>query len=287
MRIGFAGTGLMGKPMIEKLLENNYSVNVFNRTKSKAISLENLGAKICNSFDEMANNSDVIIFMVTDFNAVFGLLQDCQCNLSGKHILQMSTISPIENLELKNYANKKNAKFIEAPVLGSIPQILSRELITFIGAEQKISREIEKIFQCFSKEIIFIGQVGKASALKLAINQLIASELSVFSMSLKYILKNDIDVNIFMNVLRESALYAPTFDKKLNNFLTNNFSNPNFPLKHMLKDVRIIIDEFTNKGINTEILQAEKTLLEKGIADGFEDEDYSALYKSFDNSETK
>jgi len=282
MKIGFIGTGLMGKPMAKKLIENKFKVNVFNRTFQKAIELQKNGAEIFESVDLLINESDAIIFMLSDYVAINEVVSGIKVkNFSGKLFIQMGTLSPKENILLKKQFESANGMFIEAPVLGSIPQIIDRTLITFIGAETDLSENLKKIFESFSKEILYVGKVGKASALKLAINQLIVSELSVFSMSLKYVINQGIDVEQFMNVLRKSALYAPTFDKKLNNFLLNDFSKPNFPLKHMLKDLKLIIDEFNEAEIETGILKEEKIRLENGLAKGYGEEDYSALYKCF------
>lgn len=282
MKIGFVGTGLMGKPMIEKLIENNFMVNVFNRTIEKAKLLKVRNAQIKNSMNELVVDSAIIIFMVTDYVALNELVNSCDKSWNKKIVIQMSTISPNENITLSKYFIDKNASYFEAPVLGSITQVRNKELITLVGADEPLPDEIKEILESFSKKIIHVGKVGKASALKLALNQLIVSELSIFSMSLKYVLANEINVDVFMDVLRNSALYAQTFDKKLPNFLKNDFSNPNFPLKHMLKDLKLITEDFQRAGINSEILKEEEKLLHEGLKNGFAEEDYSALYKCFD-----
>ena len=73
-------------------------------------------------------------------------------------------------------------------------------------------------------------------------NQLIAGLTSSFSLSLSLIEKEAVDVDQFMEVVRSSALYAPTFDKKLDRMLERDFSNPNFPSKHLSKDTKLFLD---------------------------------------------
>lgn len=284
MMIGFIGAGLMGKPMIKKLVENNFQVNVFNRTTEKTKDFEKTKVVVKKKINQLVSDSSIIIFMVTDYKAIMEIISSCEALWNEKTIIQMSTISPNESKDLQKIFLNQKAKYFEAPVLGSITQVINKELITLIGADETLPENILQLLETFSKSIILVGEVGKASALKLALNQLIVSELSIFSMSVHYILEKQIDINIFMDVLRNSALYATTFDKKLPNFLSNNFKNPNFPLKHMLKDLKIIIDEFEREQIFTGILNQEKTLLEKGIELGFANEDYSALFKCFANS---
>lgn len=67
--------------------------------------------------------------------------------------------------------------------------------------------------------------------MKLALNQLIASLTVGFSTSLALLQRNNVDIDKFMDILRPSALYAPTFDKKLQRMLDREYSNPNFPTK--------------------------------------------------------
>jgi 3-hydroxyisobutyrate dehydrogenase len=80
--------------------------------------------------------------------------------------------------------------------------------------------------------------------------------------------------------LRESALYAPTFDKKLPRLLQRDYANPNFPAKHLLKDVRLIHQEAAALGLDTSSLNGITLLLKKTITQGLAESDYSALYNA-------
>ena len=99
-------------------------------------------------------------------------------------------------------------------------------------------------------------------------------------MSLGYVRNKDVDVQQFMNVLRKSALYAPAFDKKLENMISRDYRNPNFPVKHLLKDVKLMNDQFSKNGINNSILQSVIKILADTINDGYSEYDYSALYNT-------
>ncbi len=88
-----------------------------------------------------------------------------------------------------------------------------------------------------------IGPVGSAVALKLALNHLIAAETSAFALSLELVQRSGVAVETFMAILRESALYAPTFDKKLPRLLKRDYHHPNFSTRHLLKDLRLCCQE--------------------------------------------
>jgi hypothetical protein len=123
-------------------------------------------------------------------------------------------------------------------------------------------------------------QVGAAAAVKLALNQLIASLTVGFSTSLGLLQKNDVDIEAFMAILRPSALYAPTFDKKLPRMLARDYANPNFPTKHLLKDVRLFEREASRSGLNTSALQGLAQVISSCVERGLDDTDYSAVHDS-------
>jgi 3-hydroxyisobutyrate dehydrogenase len=127
---------------------------------------------------------------------------------------------------------------------------------------------------------MLIGEVGTAAALKLALNQLIASLTTAFALSLAFLSQQGVDLEKFMTILRQSALYAPTFDKKLTRMLEENYANPNFPTKHLLKDVNLFLEESEKLDLTTFPLTGVQHLLEKALAMGLAEEDYSALYEA-------
>ncbi len=278
MKVAFIGTGLMGEPMAFRLLKAGYNLFVFNRTKSKTERLKKHQAKVFDLPADAIRETSVIITMLTDFNAISETLFTEKISFKGKTLIQMSTISPKESLLLKNRIEENEGEYIEAPVLGSIPQVEEGQLIVMVGASKDNYNKWKKLLKNFGDGVYHIGEVGSASAMKLALNQLIASLTSVFSMSLGYILSNNVDVNQFMEILRKSSLYAPTFDKKLNGMLKRDFDKANFPLKHMLKDINLIHEEFLEKNVNTEIIERVKNILQQGIDMNLSDKDYSALF---------
>lgn len=278
MKIAFLGTGLMGEPMAFRLLKANYNLYVFNRTISKTERLKKHQAKIFTAPEEAIKEPQLIITMLTDYNAIVEVLFRNKSNFKGKTLIQMSTIAPQESLLLKERIEQSGGEYIEAPVLGSTQQAESGELIVMVGCNSETFNRLKKILKNFGNSVIHVGDVGKASALKLALNQLIPSLLSAFATSLAYVINKGIDINIFMEILRKSALYAPTFDKKLPNMLKRDFDKANFPLKHMLKDINLIYQEFQNNNVNTQLVECVRNILINSVEVNLSDKDYSALY---------
>ena len=279
MKIGFVGTGLMGVPMARRLLEMEISVIAYNRTATKLMPLANTGVEIAETPDLALKESDATILMLTDAPAIREVILSTACRavLPGTTIVQMGTIAPSESCTLRDEVAAAGGEYFEAPVLGSIPEAKIGKLLVMAGATSEQFDRWQDLLGHFGENPKYIGEVGTAAALKLALNQLIGSLTAAFSLSLGLIRSQNIDPEVFMEIVRQSALYAPTFDKKLSRLLDRNFANPNFPAKHLLKDMKLVRDEADRVGLRGLHLNGICEILERALAEGLADLDYSAL----------
>ena len=276
------GTGLMGRPMAERILAAGYPLIVFNRTRAKAEPLVSLGAKLAASGKKAMGSAECTILMLTDAAAIKEVLfhPNGSTDLRGRTIIQMGTISPKESIELARELIQLGGDYLEAPVLGSTPEASTGNLAVMVGGSEEQFERWRGLLQCFGSEPMIIGRVGKASALKLALNQLIASLTCGFALSLGLVKRHGIDVDLFMEILRQSALYAPTFDKKLKRMLDRDYANPNFPSKHLVKDLVLFRSEAQTVNLELSTTNGILRLLELSLEKGFADGDYSALFEA-------
>jgi 3-hydroxyisobutyrate dehydrogenase len=162
--------------------------------------------------------------------------------------------------------------------LGSIPEAKAGKLLVMVGAEPEQFQRWSLLLQSFGDAPLLIGAVGTAAALKLSLNQLIGSLTTAFALSLGFVQQQGVPVETFMQILRQSALYAPTFDKKLERMLDQNYTNPNFPTKHLLKDTKLFLNEATAARLQVDSLAGVRQILEMACSLGLADADYSALF---------
>ncbi len=271
--LAWLGCGLMGTPMAERLLQHGYSVQVWNRTPAKAEVLKDKGAEIAVSAVEAVATGDVVFTMLSDFNAIDTALAGI--DWSGKLLVQMATIGPGENQRLADRIVGEGGTFLEAPVLGSIPEASAGKLIVMAGGPEIAFQRALPMLLCLGPEPRRIGEIGEASALKLALNQLIAGLTAVFSTSLAFAQEHGVGVDILMDILRQSALYAPTFDKKLGKMQEHNYRNPNFPTEHLIKDIDLFIREA--KTIDLQMLEVLRLLYSRAQRE-HPREDYSCVF---------
>lgn len=171
---------------------------------------------------------------------------------------------------------------MEAPVLGSIAEALAGHLLIMVGSTTELFIEQEALLRSLGSDVRLIGPVGTAAQLKLALNQLIAAEITAFALSLGLVRQAGITVEDFMALLRKSALYAPMFDKKLPRLTDRNYDRPNFSTRHLLKDVNLVLDAATQAGLAAGGLEEIRSLLQDTIDLGLGEMDYSAVYERID-----
>lgn len=278
----------MGLPMVYRFLQAGLAVMAYNRTASKLESLESTDAEVVIDPGDLVTQSDCILLMLTNAAAIQAVLlsNDLQPHLTGRTIIQMGTIAPTESRSLQKQIEASGGSYLEAPVLGSIPQVKSGTLQIMVGSTEAQFQQWTELLQHLGQPQ-WIGPVGTAAALKLALNQLIASLTMTFATSLGFVQQQGGDIEKFMQILRDSALYAPTFDKKLQRMLEGNYENPNFPVKHLLKDTNLFLQESESLQLQTNFLREIQAILEQTIELGRENQDYSALFEGIKSEGTQ
>lgn len=280
LRIALLGTGLLGRAIAERLQAVGHTVIAYNRTAAKALPLQALGIAVVGTSELAVTQADYVLVLLTDAAAIRSVLFSpaCAAALKGKTIVQMGTIASTESLELQQEVERHGGRYCEAPVLGSLAEAKLGTLFVMVGATEELFILLKPLFSSLGREPRLIGPVGKAAALKLALNLLIAAETSAFALSLGLIQRSGVSVDAFMAILRESALFAPTFDKKLPRLLKRDYHQPNFSTRHLLKDVTLCLGEAARSGLTTSGSDGIRTILEEAIAQGRGELDYSALY---------
>jgi 3-hydroxyisobutyrate dehydrogenase len=278
MNIALLGTGLMGQALVEHLLNEGQTVKVFNRTVEKVAQLQQNGAIVATTAQEALMDSDICILMLSDAEAIQAVFNSIESTaFKDKLIIQMGTILPNETRSFNQYILERQGRYLDCPVLGSLPEARSGTLILMAGGSDEDYNVALPILQVIGKNPRHIGDIGQGATVKLAMNQLIAGLTASFALSLALVEKEDIKTEQFMSILRDSALYAPTFDKKLDRMLARDFSEPNFPTKHLAKDIRLFLSVAQQLNLETCALKGISQLLDKTLSQGLANTDYSAM----------
>ncbi|MCU7937342.1 MAG: NAD(P)-dependent oxidoreductase [Candidatus Thiodiazotropha sp. (ex Dulcina madagascariensis)] len=282
MKVTLLGLGLMGLPIAHRLVHCGHDVMAWNRSPERLELAKREELTVTADLASAVEMGEVLLLTLSDAPAIDKVLFSSGIRplIRGKIVLQMGTIAPDESRLISGRVQEAGGDYLEAPVLGSIPEARSGELIIMAAGSEAAYHHCLLMLRGLGKEVDLIGPVGQGAAMKLAMNQLIASLTAGFSQSLGLVRAEGVEVEQFMKLLRQSALYASTFDKKLQKFLEHDYSNPNFTLRHLIKDVQLFKQVAAASGMNAEVANAMLRVLVSGQEAGYGDEDYSSLYEA-------
>lgn len=276
--IALLGTGLLGHAIGQRLLEQGQTLKVWNRTPARISALIRAGATPIERLSEISTGCDAVITVLKDGPVTSDVVQALG-DLQGRCLIPMGTMGITESRTLATVMKSRGGTYLEAPVLGSRPEALSGSLLVMAGGEPEVFNRHQDLLGLLSAQPMLVGAVGSGAATKLALNQLIASMTHAFSISLRLVQQAEVPVETFMNILRPSALYAPTYDKKLKRMLERHYSDPNFSTALLRKDLALFLQEAIHAGLNPDGLRGLSTLLAQDKARDLDDLDYCSLHE--------
>ena len=277
LTIALLGTGLLGEAIGRRLLEQGVTLKVWNRTAAKCQPLVEQGAVLIKNLAGAAKGCHAVITVLRDGPVSAEVIAELG-DLDTVCCLPMGTMGISESRQLELQVQAQQGAYLEAPVLGSKPEARKGTLLVMAGGDAAVFEQQLPLLRLLSVDPKWMGPTGSAAASKLALNQLIASLTHGYSLALRLVQASGLEVERFMEVLRPSALYAPTVDKKLDRMLSHDFSNPNFSTALLRKDLQLFVREAALSGVNAAALAGLVELLERAEGTPLDAGDYSALH---------
>ena len=192
-RVGWIGTGVMGKSMCAHILKAGYNISVYNRTKEKAKELIDMGAVWCSNPKEVAEKSDIVFTIVGfphDVEDVYlgekGVLKAIK---KGAIIVDMTTSEPSLAQRVYEEAKKIGVSSIDAPVSGGDVGAKNGTLAIMAGGDKETYEKVFPFFELMGKNIAYMGKAGAGQHTKMSNQILIASTMIGVVESLLYAYK--------------------------------------------------------------------------------------------------
>jgi 3-hydroxyisobutyrate dehydrogenase len=251
-RIGWIGTGVMGLPMCEHLIERGYRTMVFNRTKEKALPLLAKGATWVDSPREAAEKSDVLFTMLgfpEDVREVYfgkgGILEAAR---PGTILVDMTTTEPALAGEVYQAAKLRGVFSVDAPVSGGDVGARNATLAIMTGGDRKAVDAIEPILNAMGKNIVYQGPAGSGQHTKMCNQIVIAGTMIGVCESLIYGYKAGLDLATMLKSIQGGAAKCWTLENLAPRILRRDFT-PGFFVDHFIKDMAIALKESARMGL--------------------------------------
>ena len=243
--VGFIGLGIMGLPMAGHILKAGYPLTVYNRTRSKTRSLEADGAAVAASPREVAENSQMIITMVSDSPDVQEVVAGPDGVLDGIRpgsvVMDMSTISPQVERDLDRQLQEKGCALVDAPVSGGDVGAQNATLAIMAGGEREPFDQAVPIFETMGKTITYCGPVGSGQLTKLCNQILVAVTLMGVSEALIFAGKNGLDQRVMIEAVKGGAAGSWQLSNLAPRVVDRDFA-PGFMVDLIQKDLRLVTE---------------------------------------------
>ena len=280
MKIGIVGTGMLGEAVGLHLLDVGYEITVFNRSKKKTEKLENKGAIVVDSPKNVAENSELVIVVVKDADAVKDVVfGDCGI-LAGRHegmcIADMSTINPNSTREISKKVTENGIDYMEIPVMGGPNVAINGKLVIMASGKKEVFEKFKTIFESIADQSIYLGDTGTAHSIKLAMNLQIAMLALSLSEGITLTKKAGFDPEIFLKVLNSTYFKTGMSEGKAHKMI-NDSVKPTFTLANLKKDLDTINDAAESFDAELPMAKIARKIYADATDAGFGDIDYTGI----------
>ena len=271
-RIGWIGTGVMGRWMCEHAIQKGFAATVYTRSPEKAQPLVELGAKLAQSPREVAEASDVVFAIVgfpKDVREVFlGPKGALHGSKPGTILVDMTTSEPSLAVEIAEAAKAKGVYALDAPVSGGDVGAKNAALSIMIGGNREVVEAVTPIFRTMGKTIVHQGGAGAGQHTKMVNQILISSNLVALCEALLYGFKAGLNLETVFQSVSVGAAGSKALEVLGPRILARNFE-PGFYVEHFIKDMGIALAEAERMNLCLPGLGLAKQLYESVRAQGY------------------
>lgn len=292
-QIAVLGTGTMGAPIARNLLRAGFGVRVWNRTRARAEALQSEGAIVAGSAAEAVAGADAVITVLADGRAVAGTMRavagttgtatgTMRATVPGNATsarliwIQMSTVGVAWTARLAEMAGSLGVSFVDAPVSGSAGPAREGTLVILASGPEHALKAAAPVFDAIGRETLNLGEAGRGSALKLALNTWLAVLVEGTAETLALTEALGLEPRVFVRALAGLPLASPYSQAKAAAMIDHDFT-PAFPLRHALKDAQLARDTAAEQGLSLPFADAIIDRWRWAAAAGHADEDVASV----------
>ncbi len=281
MTVGFIGLGIMGSRQAASLRREGFELTVFNRTRERAEAwAAEHGGHVAASPREVAERSDAVITMVVDGDQVERMLlgEDgaIEGAADGTLFVDMSTIGPLDARRIGGALGERGHGFVDAPVTGSAPKAEDGTLTIMAGGSDEDMARAMPLLEAMGEIIVHVGEVGTGQQVKVLSNAVSAVNCATLAQALVVGRRAGVDLEALLKVLGAGSANSTMLQLKGEPMLSHDFS-PLFKLEHMLKDVRLCLEEARAAGAAFPAAALAGELYAAGAGRGLGDQDFAAV----------
>ena len=253
-RIAFLGIGLMGKPMVGRLLQAGFQVTVWNRTAEKALACAEQGALFADKLSQAVSDADIVITMLESGPIVLDVITQAKHHIKrGAIVIDMSSTKQSEALALNSLLIAQGITFVDAPVSGGVVGAEQGTLAIMVGASDPIFQRIQALLNAMGTATL-VGDVGSGQLAKLCNQLIVGGTLNLVAEALLLAQAGGANPAAVRQALRGGFAESRILEVHGQRMLERNFL-PGGQVKSQAKDMENILDAANHA--NLKLAQAE------------------------------
>jgi 2-hydroxy-3-oxopropionate reductase len=280
MKLAFCGLGLMGEPMVKRLLSAGHAVHVWNRTPAKANALIELGAKWCDTPAQAASDVDGVFMCLLNTQAVEDVVFGSEGIVHARNLQWLVDHSSVPPEQTRAWSQRLllacQADWIDAPVSGGVAGVQTGNLAVMVGGPASRLDSASQAMRAYASNITHMGDSGAGQATKLCNQTIVASTVAAIAEAVGLAHRNGIDLNQLAK-----ALQGGWADSKPLQVFVPRMVTPTQPsigaLSTMLKDVDTVMQVAQSTGAPMPVMATVQQQLRAAQAAGLGEAELSAL----------
>jgi len=285
-KIGFIGTGIMGKPMAQNLLKAGHSIILSEHHETAPADLVAAGAIALANPREVAQEAEFIIVMVPDTPHVEDVLFSkngvAEGTAAGKVVIDMSSISPTATKVFAEKIKATGAAYLDAPVSGGEVGAKAATLSIMVGGCPKAFERALPLFQAMGKNITHVGGSGDGQTAKVANQIIVALNIQAVAEALLFAAKNGADPAKVREALMGGFAGSKILEVHGERMIKGTF-DPGFRINLHQKDLNLALAGVRELGINLPNTANAQQVFSTCAAIGGSNWDHSALIKGLEH----
>lgn len=281
MKIGFVGIGLMGRPMVDRLLDAGHILHILGRDTEALLALERKGAIVASSIAEIAQEVEVFcacrvtpeqskqIFIGPDGVYASGR--------SGLLCIDFATIDPFTSRSIETVLRNAKMAYLDAPISGGPDGAKAGELSIIVGGHEVDVGAAQPVFDAIGKATFHMGGPGTGVTAKLCNNMITITTHALLAEAMVLGVKSGIDARALYNVLRNSSAFSRTLERVIpNHFLTRNFDAA-ATVDTILKDLECALELGRKTGVPLSLPAVARDLFDEAVERGLGQKDIASV----------
>ena len=279
--VAVLGTGIMGAAMARNLLGAGMQVRVWNRSREKSEGLARDGATVANTPGEAIEGAGFVVTMLADADVIEEVLdgETLSALAEGGIWLQMSTVGIEGHEKLAALAADAGVTYVDAPVLGTKAPAENGQLIVLASGPEEVRPLCALVFEPMASKVVWLGEAGAGSRLKLVVNNWITGLLGVLAETIALAEALDVDPARFLEAIEGGPLGVPYAQMKGKMMIDEDFPT-SFSAKLARKDTRLVLEAAAERGLHPLITEAVAKRFDEAIQAGHGEEDMASIFEA-------